>query len=90
MSMKLDVGEGERRGCDSWLRSELMPYSKGARYAHCTCMFWSLWTSSPSKTSECGLYAGCVGSLFHVGKTGEDQDEINRWGKEKSGLESLS
>lgn len=30
MSMKLDVGEGERRGCDSWLRSELTPYSKGA------------------------------------------------------------
>lgn len=52
MSMKLDVGEGERKGCDSWLRSELMPYSKGARYARCTCMFWSLWTSSPSKTSR--------------------------------------
>lgn len=90
MSMKLDVGEGERRGCDSWLRSELTPYSKGARYARCTCMFWSLWTSSPSKTSECGLYAGCVGSLFHAGKTGEYQDEITKWDEERSGLESLS
>lgn len=38
MSMELDVGKGERKGCGSWLRSELMHYSKGARYVHCTCI----------------------------------------------------
>lgn len=36
MSMDLGVGEGERGGCDSWLRSELMPYSKGALSLYCT------------------------------------------------------
>lgn len=40
MSVKLD--EGERRRCDSWLRSELMPYSKGELYVHCTCI--ALWS----------------------------------------------
>lgn len=42
MSMKLDVGGGERRGCESWLRSELIPYSKGVWFVPCTCIApWS-------------------------------------------------
>lgn len=52
MSMKLDIGEGERGGCDSWLRSELVPYSKGAGYVHCTCT--ALWSQ-----------AGFVGTALH-------------------------
>lgn len=37
--MKLDVGKGERKGCGSWLRSELLHYSKG-------CMICTLYLHS--------------------------------------------